>query len=152
MGDFGELTQLGRDESLRLLASVPVGRLIFTVNALPAVRVMNFALVGELIVLRTAADSTTARKASGGIVAFEADELDATTCSGWSVTVTGRAALVTELAAITRYQAVPLVPWAPGTRDTFVTITTDLAEGRRVRRPVVAADREVTGTTEPAER
>ena len=31
-------------ESLRLLATVPVGRLIFTVNALPAVRLMNFVL------------------------------------------------------------------------------------------------------------
>jgi hypothetical protein len=36
--------------------------------------------------------------------------LDAATSSGWSVTVTGRAALVTDPEAIRRYQAVPLVP------------------------------------------
>jgi hypothetical protein len=41
---------------------VPVGRLIFTVNALPTVRLMNFALVDGLIVIRTADDSTVARK------------------------------------------------------------------------------------------
>ena len=42
----GELTRLDRAESLRLIAGVPVGRLIFTMNALPAVRPMNFALAG----------------------------------------------------------------------------------------------------------
>jgi len=129
-----EFARLDRTESLRLLAGVPVGRLIFTVNALPVVRPMNFALVDGLILLRTAADTTVARKVDDTIVAFEADQLDPATCSGWSVTVTGRAALATDPAAIARYQPVPLVPWAPGGRDQFVTITTELVEGVRVRR------------------
>ncbi len=68
---------------------MPVGRLIFTVNALPTVRPMNFALVEGLIALRTAASTTVARRADGMIVAFQADELEAATSSGWSVTVTG---------------------------------------------------------------
>ena len=54
------------------------------------------------------------------IVAFEADDLDAATSSGWPVTVTGRAALVADPSTIARYQAVPLVPWAPGAGDQFV--------------------------------
>jgi len=57
---------------------VPVGRLIFTVNALPTMRPMNCALVDELIVLRTAA-ATVARKVNYEIVAFQADDLDAGT-------------------------------------------------------------------------
>ena len=130
----GELTRLDRTESLRLLASVPVGRLIFTVDALPVVRPMNFAVADELIVMRTAASTTVARKIHDTIVTFEADELDPATSSGWSVTVTGRGTLITDPAAIARYQAVPLVPWAPGVRDQFVTITTELVEGLRVRR------------------
>jgi hypothetical protein len=134
--EYGEFIRLGRGESLRLLASVPVGRLIFTLNALPAVRPVNFILAGGLIVLRTASGSTVARRIDGAIVAFEADELDAETCSGWSVTVTGRAALVTDPGMIARYRAVSLVPWALGARDTFVTITTELAEGRRIRQLV----------------
>jgi uncharacterized protein len=129
-----EFTRLDRAECLRLLAGVPVGRLILTVNALPIVRLMNFALVDGLIVLRTAAGTTAARKASDTIVAFEADDLDPVTSSGWSVTVTGRAALVADPATIARYLAVPLVPWASGERDQFVTITTELVEGLRVRR------------------
>jgi hypothetical protein len=134
--EYGKFIWLDRGESFRLLASVPVGRLIFTMNALPAVRLMNFVLIDQLILLRTAADSTLARKIHRAIAAFEADELDPATGSGWSVTVTGRATLITEPATIARYQTVPLVPWAPVTRDTFITITTELAEGRRVCRNV----------------
>jgi uncharacterized protein len=133
-GPGGEFAGLCREECLRLLASVPVGRLIFTVNALPTARPVNFVLADGLIVLRTAADSAVAHKAAGAVVAFEADEFDPATFSGWSVVVTGCAQLVTDAAAVARYQAVPLMAWAPGARDQFVTITTDLVEGRRVRR------------------
>ena len=86
--------------------------------------------------LRTAVGTTVARKVHDMIVAFEADDLDPATSSGWSVTVTGRAALVTDSSTIARYQAVPLVPWAPGVRDQFVTITTEMVEGLRVRGPL----------------
>ena len=131
-----DFTRLDRAESLRLLAGVLVGRLIFTMNALPTVRPMNFALVDGLIVLRTAADTTVRRKLDGTIVAFEADQLDVATSSGWSVLVTGRAAVVADPGLIARYQALPLASWAPGMRDQFVTITTELVEGRQVCRPV----------------
>ena len=57
-----------------MLRTAQVGRLIFTVNALPAVRLMNFAVVDGLIVLRTAADTAMARKLDDVIVAFEADD------------------------------------------------------------------------------
>jgi hypothetical protein len=139
--DGGDLTRVDRDESMRLLASVPVGRLIFTVNALPVVRPMNFAVIDGLIVVRTAADTTVARKVHDMIVAFEADELDVATSSGWSVTVIGRAALVTDASTLGRYQAVPLVPWAPGVRDQYVTISTEIVEGRRVGHAAAATGR-----------
>ncbi|MBO0824745.1 MAG: pyridoxamine 5'-phosphate oxidase family protein [Actinobacteria bacterium] len=131
-GTGRKLVVLDRAECLRLLATVPVGRLIFTVGALPTVRMMNFVMTGEVIVLRTAADTTTARKAAGSVVAFEADQVDLAARSGWSVTVTGWAMLVTDPQAITSYSALPLVPWAPGERDQFVTIKTEVVYGRRV--------------------
>lgn len=118
-GGSGDFARLGRAESLRLLATVPVGRLIFTTNALPAVRLMNFVLADGLILMRTAGDSTAARKVDGMIVTFEADELDVAACSGWPVTVTGRAALVTDPDVAARYRRLPLVPWAAGVRDQF---------------------------------
>jgi hypothetical protein len=137
--------RLNRAESLPLLASVQVGRLIFTVGALPAVRVMNFALVGQLIVLRTAANTTVARSVDDTIVAFEVDDLDVATSSGWSVTVTGRAALVTDPQLIDRYKTVPLVPWASGVRDQYMTITTEKVEGQRVSGPSLVDPAQETG-------
>jgi hypothetical protein len=80
---------------------------------------------------RTTAQSTATRKIDHAIVAFEADELDAANCSGWSVIMTGRAEVVKDAEMITRYRAVPLVPRAPGVRDQYVTITTELIEGLR---------------------
>jgi uncharacterized protein len=133
----GKSAWLDRAEALKLLATVPVGRLIFTVNALPAVRLMNFVVADGLIVMRIAASSTAVRKAGGTIVTFEVDELDAGTCSGWSVTVIGRAALVSDHAQAARYRQLALVPWAAAPPDQFMTITTDLAEGRRVDGPSV---------------
>ena len=41
--DGPALKQLSRDECLRLMASVPVGRIIYTRQALPAVELVNFA-------------------------------------------------------------------------------------------------------------
>jgi uncharacterized protein len=134
----GEFVRLGRAESWRLLASAQVGRLIFTVNALPALRLMNFAVVDGLVVLRTAADTTVARKVHDVIVAFEVDELDPATSSGWSVVITGRATRVADPELIARYQKVPLVPWALGERDQFMTITTEMIEGRRASRAALS--------------
>jgi uncharacterized protein len=136
----GEFVGLDRAESLRLLATLQVGRLIFTVNALPAVRLMNFAVVDGLIVLRTAAETTVGRKVNDVIVAFEADDLDAATSSGWSVVVMGRATRVSDPDLIARYRNVPLIPWAPGEHDQFLTITSEVVDGHRVSRPAGSGD------------
>ena len=136
----GEFLRLDRAESLHMLGTAQVGRLIFTVNALPAVRLMNFAVVDGVIVLRTAGDTTIARKIDDVIVAFEVDDLDVATSSGWSVVVTGRATLVSDPDLIARYRNVPLRPWAPGERDQFLTITIEILEGHRVSRPAGSSD------------
>jgi len=57
--DSSALEQLPRDECLRL-GSVPVGCMIYTRQALPAVEMVNFALVGGDIVIRTSAEGKLA--------------------------------------------------------------------------------------------
>jgi uncharacterized protein len=51
--DGSALKQLSRDECLRLMASVPVGRVVFTQRALPAVELVNFTIDNGDIVIRT---------------------------------------------------------------------------------------------------
>ncbi len=84
--------ELERQECLRLLAKVPLGRIVHTRGALPAVLPVNFGLDHDgSVLLRTSAASELVRAIDGSVVAFEADEVDAATHSGWSVVVTGEA-------------------------------------------------------------
>jgi Pyridoxamine 5'-phosphate oxidase len=88
------MLELPRAESLRLLASVPVGRLVFTHQALPAIRPVNHIVDGDKIVIGLTPGSAIAgsTRQSGTVVAYEADSLDLTTRQGWTVIVIGRAA------------------------------------------------------------
>ncbi|NGO41750.1 pyridoxamine 5'-phosphate oxidase family protein [Streptomyces sp. YC419] len=74
---------LGRRECLCLLAKVPVGRVVYTRQALPAVLPVNFSLDEDTsVLLYTSADSDLVRAIDGVVVAFEADEFTAATRSG----------------------------------------------------------------------
>ena len=85
-------------ECLRLLASVPVGRIVYTRRAMPAVELVNFALDGGDIVIRTDPDGALAAATHHTVVAFEADEVDTATGQGWSVMAVGQSRPVTESA------------------------------------------------------
>ncbi|MFF3916775.1 pyridoxamine 5'-phosphate oxidase family protein [Streptomyces sp. NPDC001852] len=108
---------LDRVEALRLLDSVSLGRIVFTRQALPAVRPVSHVLDGGDIVIRThegAALTAHPQQAGdeGVVVAYEADAIDPDTHLGWSVVVTGCARLVTDPADLARVRAL-LAPWAP---------------------------------------
>src|SRR5207244_229686 len=70
------LEHLSRDECMRLLASVPVGRIVYTRQALPAVALVNFALLDGDILIRTDAEDELAAATRDAVVAFEADRVD----------------------------------------------------------------------------
>ncbi|MFC4590984.1 pyridoxamine 5'-phosphate oxidase family protein [Sphaerisporangium corydalis] len=132
--DSAGLQVLSREECLALLASVPIGRIVYTDRALPAVQPVNFLLDGQRIVLRTAAGSRLATAARDTIVAFEADEYDAGTLTGWSVTAVGRARATDDPEEIARLSRLPLTPWAPGGREHFIVVLPEQISGRRIRR------------------
>ena len=52
--------------------------------------------------------------------------------AGWSVTVIGHAAAVTDRAEIGRLEQLPLTSWAPGNRDHFIGISSSIVNGRRI--------------------
>lgn len=126
------LEHLSRDECMRLMGSVPVGRIVYTRQALPAVELVNFALDDRDIIIRTDAGGKLAAATRGAVVAFEADSLDVTGHAGWSVTVVGHATAVTDREEIRRLEQLPLTPWAPGKRDHFVRISSVIVNGRRI--------------------
>ncbi|WP_216916667.1 pyridoxamine 5'-phosphate oxidase family protein [Nocardia noduli] len=127
--------QLDRAESLRLLASVPVGRVVFTRNALPAIRPVNHLVEpnGKIIVrTRFAASLTTALRGNSGlVVAYEADEIDPARRIGWSVVVTGIARPVTDAERVAKFERL-LRPWVDNITDTVIEIDPTIVRGIRL--------------------
>lgn len=125
---------LDRQGCLRLLAKVPVGRVVYTRQALPAVLPINFSLDTDAsVLLRTSPDSDLIRAIAGVVVAFEADEFDAATRSGWSVVVTGRATVVRDPAEHERLSQSGPVSWMPLQDAVFVRIESEMVTGRELK-------------------
>ncbi|MFE4052580.1 pyridoxamine 5'-phosphate oxidase family protein [Streptomyces sp. YIM B13518] len=124
---------LDRQECLRLLAEVPVGRVVYTRQALPAVLPVNFTLdTDSSVALCTSAASDLVRAVDGVVVAFEADDFDAGNRSGWSVVVTGRAAVVTDPAEHERLLRTGPRSWMPMRDGVFVRIEAEMVKGREL--------------------
>jgi uncharacterized protein len=130
--DSPVLEQLSRNECMRLMGSVSVGRIVYTRQALPAVELVNFALVDGDIVIRTHAEGKLAAATRGAVVAFEADSVDLAGNAGWSVTVVGQARAVTYGPEIRSLERISLNSWLAGKRDHFIRISPSIVNGRRV--------------------
>lgn len=104
-----EVVELDGVEAMRLLASVGHGRVVFTSNALPAIRPVNHLVDDGRVIVRTrltAKVSAAVRSNAGAgvVVAYEADDLDPHQRLGWSVVVTGLATTVSDPDQIARYE------------------------------------------------
>ncbi len=127
-----ELEVLSRSDCLDLLGRVPVGRIVLTMGALPAILPVNFVLCDGAVIIRTSTGTKLAAAARNAVVAFEVDQIDDAGQVGWSVTLVGRATEVTDQARLDELRALPLRPWAPGERDHFIRIHPELLSGRRI--------------------
>jgi len=124
--------QLSRDDCLRLMASVSMGRIIYTRQALPAVELVNFALDHGDIVIKTDGAGKLAAATRHTVVAFEADCLDAEQ-AGWSVTAIGPSREVTDPEDIGRLQKIDLSSWTYGAQELFIRVSPEILNGRRLR-------------------
>jgi uncharacterized protein len=126
--------ELDRAECERLLASHRVGRLAVVVDGAPHVIPVNYATPGGgVVVFRTAA-GTILTEASLREVAFEVDDVDPATRSGWSVEVRGYGRDIADAidAESVRLRELPLVAWVPGDRQQWLKIIPEAVTGRRL--------------------
>jgi nitroimidazol reductase NimA-like FMN-containing flavoprotein (pyridoxamine 5'-phosphate oxidase superfamily) len=140
--DRNGLEVLSRGECLRLLGAGRVGRVVVTDRALPAAFPVNYAVLDEDVVFLTTAGSKLEAAEGEEVMAFEVDDIDPVTHSGWSVLVQGLAGVITDGDELVAAQALGLEPWVAGARFQYVRIQAELVSGRRLL-PAVTATRPV---------
>ena len=134
MTEVRERRELSRAECLLLLGEVPLGRVVFTHRALPAVRPANHLVEADQIIIMASLGAAVSSESSldgGTIVAYQADLIDTVERVGWSIVVIGRAGRVTDLAEVDRYRRA-LRPWVTAESDDIVAIRADMVAGFRL--------------------
>lgn len=129
----GSMEELDESECLRLMGSTTVGRVGFVVQGRPIVLPVNYGVDGRTVVFRTG-EGTVLNMAALQMIAFEVDEIDAETHSGWSVLAQGVAQDVGTAidARSEQLRQLALVTWAPDRRDRWFRLDADNLTGRRL--------------------
>jgi uncharacterized protein len=125
------LELLDRDACVGFLRRSSLGRIAVVADGRPLIFPVNFTLDGEAIVFRTDG-GTKLHAARDSHVAFECDGVDSVYHTGWSVLATGIAEEVVNDAEIARLGRLPLGPWCPGPKATWVRIRPTMLTGRRI--------------------
>lgn len=122
-------------ECVAALHSTDVGRVALATPSGPRIVPVNYGVLDDAVVVRTSAYSELAQHAIGAELAFEADDLDFSRHTGWSVVAHGVGSSVEgdELARIRRV-ADP-EPWAAGNRAFYIKISWHDLTGRRIGDP-----------------
>ena len=142
--DHASLEILPYDECLRLLGTVPVGRVSFFADGEIVVLPVNHVMDGHHPVFRTARGSKLSAAEGQDVVAFEADAYDERTRSGWSVLVNGRAYAIYEEPEIQRLGRLGLRPWVTGAdRPFWIRIRPASITGRRTPDPDGGHERKI---------
>jgi nitroimidazol reductase NimA-like FMN-containing flavoprotein (pyridoxamine 5'-phosphate oxidase superfamily) len=132
--DSGGLEILDEHECRELLGATPLGRVVFTDRALPAIQPVNFALCRGDVIIRTSAGSKLAAATRDAVVAFEVDQFDSAICDGWSVVIIGHGRVISEDEELACLRRLPL-PGCPSDEPgcyLYIAITPELISGRRV--------------------
>jgi nitroimidazol reductase NimA-like FMN-containing flavoprotein (pyridoxamine 5'-phosphate oxidase superfamily) len=129
------LWELNEQECRELLGTAVIGRIAFTEGALPAVQPVHFTLLGGYVYIPTRPGSKVAAAVANTVVAFEADDFDPRSRTGWSVTTVGPSRLLTDESEIAALEALGLRPWASTTQKCYIAVRTSIWHGRRLVLP-----------------
>ena len=125
------LAELSRPDCLRLLDRAPVGRIVYTVRALPAIVPVTHLVDNGMVVVRTHVGAECA----GSVVAYQADELTAD--ERWTVTVTGVARRVLDRDEVAAYER-RLTPLVAASEVETIRIYPEIVTGYRLLGPTPA--------------
>lgn len=129
------LEEMSEAECFRLLGAGGLGRVAVSVNALPHIVPVNYALDGRDIVFATRRLTKLVGATRQVVVAFEIDGTDTFGDTGWSVEVTGTGSVVNDPEDIERCRRLALRPWARQEDGCFIRIRPAGITGRRFTYP-----------------
>jgi hypothetical protein len=130
--DMRFISKLMPAECRRLITPGGVGRIAFSAASGPVVVPVNFVVLADTIVVRTA-EGTIIDGHADEQAALEVDHIDEALCQGWSVLVRGPAHRVAHPAELHRLQEDAAVwPWPGGEREVYVRIVPREITGRRI--------------------
>jgi uncharacterized protein len=132
MSETGQpVTILSATESWDLLSSVPLGRLVTSVEGQPEIFPVNFVVQRRTVLFRTAEGTKLVSTAINNRVLFEADHHDA--AEGWSVIVKGTARMLRTNEQIQEAEQAQLLPWIATLKQHYVRVLPISISGRRFR-------------------
>jgi len=126
------LIALPAHECERLLRAGVFGRLVLPTPGRTEVLPVNYAVMGDAVLIRTTPGSLLDRHADGALLLLELDAVDHERWQGWSVVARGRGERLDEGHLTIGERCSPGPPrWAPG-RDVWIRLTWDEISGRKV--------------------
>lgn len=132
-GPVDALVELTVDECLALLHSRSVGRVALATPAGLKIYPVNYSMVQDNVVFRTAPYGEIANNAHDAEVAFQVDELEDGLHRGWSVLAVGRCRHVDDPGEVRviREEHDP-EPWVRGLRNLYFCVEWTNLTGRQV--------------------
>lgn len=138
-GDRGasqSVAELGRDECLDLLATGTIGRVVVTIgpSGWPVIRPVNYVFdaVSQSVVFRSAEGTKLYALLHSMSAAFEVDDIDVETRSGWSIIIEGVTEPVRDAMEVRRLGRLPLHSWLAGPEARLIRIRARTVSGRRI--------------------
>jgi uncharacterized protein len=128
-----DLVELSEADCRELLAQHTAGRIGFMAGDGPLILPVTYQYRNGSVIFRTSPVGPLAGLVRRTSVAFEIDEINEQSKSGWSVLVLGFAEAMAHNYLLTSAWETGPVPWADGVRNLFVEIKPRKISGRAVR-------------------
>jgi uncharacterized protein len=126
---------LDREESLRLLATANIGRIVVeSAGCAPIVRPVNywFDEASQSLMFRSTAGGKLSALKRSNRIAFEVDEFDSASQTGWSVVVIGPLEELSPLPERTRLDHDGPSSWVDGPSACLLRLRPTVVSGRRI--------------------
>lgn len=124
----GIFESLAESECWELLRTHQIGRIAAQTDDGMVVLPVHYVLDDERIVFRTSPTGALSRLATGHTVAFQIDDIDTETLTGWSVLAQGASGTVESPTSPAPQ------PWVHDQRDLWIAITVTRVSGRLVEK------------------